>query len=113
MTSLAFILGVLPLAISTGAGSASRHSIGTGVIGGMIAATFVAILFVPLFFRLLTRRGKGKARALMSVSPDRGPPGRCRPERSEDLIAACNRHEILRFARMTRCGPGGPRSGKR
>ena len=56
MTSLAFILGVLPLAISTGAGSASRHSIGTGVIGGMLAATFVAILFVPLFFRLLTRR---------------------------------------------------------
>ena len=59
MTSLAFILGVLPLAISTGAGSASRHSIGTGVIGGMLAATFVAILFVPLFFRLLTRRKKG------------------------------------------------------
>ena len=56
MTSLAFILGVMPLAISTGAGSASRHSIGTGVIGGMLAATFVAILFVPLFFRLLTRR---------------------------------------------------------
>ncbi len=55
MTSLAFVLGVLPLAISTGAGSASRHSIGTGVIGGMLAATFVAILFVPLFFRLLTR----------------------------------------------------------
>jgi len=55
MTSLAFILGVLPLAISTGAGSASRHSIGTGVIGGMVAATFIAILFVPLFFRLLTR----------------------------------------------------------
>ena len=61
MTSLAFILGVLPLAISTGAGSASRHSIGTGVIGGMLAATFVAILFVPLFFRLLTRRKKGVA----------------------------------------------------
>ncbi|SEO29490.1 multidrug efflux pump [Rhodospirillales bacterium URHD0017] len=60
MTSLAFILGVMPLAISTGAGSASRHSIGTGVIGGMLAATFVAILFVPLFFRLLTRRKKAK-----------------------------------------------------
>jgi multidrug efflux pump len=55
MTSLAFILGVLPLALSTGAGSASRHSIGTGVIGGMLAATFIAILFVPLFFKLLTR----------------------------------------------------------
>ena len=60
MTSLAFILGVLPLAISTGAGSASRHSIGTGVIGGMLAATFVAILFVPLFFRLLTRSPTGR-----------------------------------------------------
>jgi multidrug efflux pump len=58
MTSLAFILGVLPLAISTGAGSASRHSIGTGVIGGMIAATALAIIFVPLFFRLVTRRAE-------------------------------------------------------
>jgi multidrug efflux pump len=55
MTSLAFILGVLPLAISTGAGSSSRHSIGTGVIGGMVAATALAIIFVPLFFRLVTR----------------------------------------------------------
>jgi multidrug efflux pump len=54
MTSLAFILGVVPLAIATGASSASRHSIGTGVIGGMLAATFLAVLFVPLFFRLVT-----------------------------------------------------------
>ena len=58
MTSLAFILGVVPLAISTGAGSASRHSIGTGVIGGMLAATFVAIFFIPLFYRLLSRDRK-------------------------------------------------------
>jgi multidrug efflux pump subunit AcrB len=50
MTSLAFILGVVPLVISTGAGAAGRHSIGTGVMGGMIAATFLAIFFVPLFF---------------------------------------------------------------
>jgi len=56
MTSLAFILGVLPLAISTGAGSASRHSIGTGVVGGMLAATFIAVFFIPLFFRLLSGR---------------------------------------------------------
>jgi Cu/Ag efflux pump CusA len=42
MTSLAFILGVVPLAVATGASSASRHSIGTGVIGGMLAATFIA-----------------------------------------------------------------------
>jgi multidrug efflux pump len=50
MTSLAFVLGVFPLAVSTGAGAASRHSIGTGVIGGMLAATFIAVLFIPLFF---------------------------------------------------------------
>jgi multidrug efflux pump len=57
MTSLAFILGVLPLAISSGAGAASRHSIGTGVIGGMLAATFIATLFVPLFFRWIAALG--------------------------------------------------------
>jgi multidrug efflux pump len=54
MTSLAFVLGCVPLAISSGAGSASRHSIGTGVIGGMLAATFIATLFVPLFFKLIS-----------------------------------------------------------
>jgi len=52
MTSLAFILGCVPLAISTGAGAFSRHSIGTGVIGGMLGATVVAIFFIPLFYRL-------------------------------------------------------------
>ncbi|HEX7043466.1 MAG TPA: multidrug efflux RND transporter permease subunit [Burkholderiales bacterium] len=56
MTSLAFILGVLPLAISTGAGAGARQSVGTGVMGGMLAATFLAIFFVPLFFKLLTDR---------------------------------------------------------
>ncbi|HQR88246.1 MAG TPA: efflux RND transporter permease subunit, partial [Caulobacter sp.] len=50
MTSLAFIFGVLPLAISNGAGSGSQHAIGTGVIGGMISGTLLAIFFVPLFF---------------------------------------------------------------
>jgi HAE1 family hydrophobic/amphiphilic exporter-1/multidrug efflux pump len=53
MTSLAFILGVLPLALSSGAGAGARHSVGTGVMGGMLAATFLAIFFVPLFFRFL------------------------------------------------------------
>lgn len=55
MTSLAFILGVVPLALATGAGAAGRRSIGTGVIGGMLAATFVAVLFTPLFFTLIQR----------------------------------------------------------
>jgi multidrug efflux pump len=50
MTSMAFILGVVPLAISTGAGSGSQHAIGTGVIGGMLTATVLAIFWVPLFF---------------------------------------------------------------
>ncbi len=56
MTSLAFILGVLPLAISTGAGAGARHSVGTGVMGGMLAATFLAIFFVPLFFKVIFDR---------------------------------------------------------
>ncbi len=55
MTSMAFMLGVLPLAISTGAGSASRQAIGTGVIGGMLSATFLAIFFVPLFYFLVMK----------------------------------------------------------
>ncbi len=50
MTSLAFILGCIPLAIASGASSASRHSLGTGVIGGMLGATAVAIFFIPMFF---------------------------------------------------------------
>jgi HAE1 family hydrophobic/amphiphilic exporter-1/multidrug efflux pump len=56
MTSLAFIFGVLPLAISTGAGAGARISAGTGVMGGMLAATFLAIFFVPLFFKLISDR---------------------------------------------------------
>jgi multidrug efflux pump len=58
MTSLAFTLGVVPLAISSGAGAASRHSIGTGVIGGMLAATFLAIVFIPLFYILVSKLSK-------------------------------------------------------
>ena len=56
MTSLAFVMGVLPLVLATGAGAAARQSMGTGVFGGMIVATFVAPLFVPLFFSLLARK---------------------------------------------------------
>jgi hydrophobe/amphiphile efflux-1 (HAE1) family protein len=56
MTSLAFILGVTPLAFSVGAGAGARRSVGTGVMGGMMAATFLAIFFVPMFFKLLTDR---------------------------------------------------------
>ena len=70
MTSLAFILGVLPLAISSGAGAASRHALGSGVIGGMLAATFIATLFVPVFFRWIAAFG---SRGPAAVPPSPGP----------------------------------------
>ncbi|SCC38832.1 multidrug efflux RND transporter permease AcrD [Kosakonia oryziphila] len=63
MTSLAFVFGVLPMATSTGAGSGSQHAVGTGVIGGMLSATVLAIFFVPLFFVLVRRRFPLKERA--------------------------------------------------
>ena len=62
MTSLAFMLGVLPLAISRGAGSASQRAIGTGVMGGMAMATLVGVLFVPLFFVVVRKLFKGSRR---------------------------------------------------
>jgi multidrug efflux pump len=62
MTSIAFILGVLPLAISTGAGANGRHAIGTGVMGGMISATALAIFFIPVFFVVVRRLFPGKPR---------------------------------------------------
>ena len=64
MTSLALIFGVMPLALSTGAGAMSRHSLGTSVIGGMLAATFIATFFVPLFFRWIAGWSRNKAPAL-------------------------------------------------
>jgi multidrug efflux pump len=63
MTSMAFILGVLPLAISNGAGSSSQHAIGTGVIGGMLTATFLAIFMIPMFFVVISK-----------ISHDKGTP---------------------------------------
>jgi multidrug efflux pump len=64
MTSLAFMSGVLPLAISSGAGSGAQHAVGTGVIGGMLAATFLAIFFVPVFFVVVLRYFKVKPTAM-------------------------------------------------
>jgi multidrug efflux pump len=58
MTSMAFFLGVLPLALSTGAGAASRNAIGLGVSGGLLAATFLVIFFVPVFFVAVLGRFK-------------------------------------------------------
>ncbi len=62
MTSMAFMLGVLPLVLASGAGSASQHSIGTGVLGGMISATTLAVFFVPVFFVVVRSIFKGSER---------------------------------------------------
>ncbi|RMX05822.1 efflux RND transporter permease subunit [Corticibacter populi] len=71
MTSLAFTAGVIPLAIASGASSGAKHAIGTGVIGGMVSATVLAIFFVPLFFVVVVRLFDRKARA----TPDQPGPG--------------------------------------
>jgi multidrug efflux pump len=73
MTSLAFIFGCVPLAIAMGAGANSRHSLGTGIIGGMIGASTLALLYVPLFFYLfdkLAERGKPEGAAAPDGVPD-------------------------------------------
>jgi multidrug efflux pump len=73
MTSLAFILGCIPLAIASGASSASRHSLGTGVIGGMLGATVIAIFFIPMFFwglETMSDRSAGKKPATPPHAPD-------------------------------------------
>lgn len=58
MTSMAFVLGIIPLVFATGAGAAARQSMGTGVLGGMLLATFIATIFIPLFFTWLTNERK-------------------------------------------------------
>ena len=74
MTSLAFILGCLPLAISTGAGANSRHAIGTGVIGGMLGATLLAPFFIPVFFKLIMGLGVWAKRLTGGHNDDGGTP---------------------------------------
>ncbi len=69
MTSIAFMLGVLPLALSTGAGANGRHAIGTGVIGGMITATALAVFLVPVFFVVIRRIFPGHARVHQDDDP--------------------------------------------
>ena len=90
MTSLAFIFGVLPLAISTGAGAGARHA-----VGGMLAATFLAIFFVPLFFRLITDRRLRE------------------PRSSAEILAEAHhaREASLRAARTPQHHPSAPKEG--
>ena len=70
MTSLAFILGVTPLAFSSGAGAGARHSAGTGVMGGMLAATFLAIFFIPWFYKLIVDRQLSDKRSTREIEDE-------------------------------------------
>jgi HAE1 family hydrophobic/amphiphilic exporter-1 len=80
MTSFAFILGVVPLTVASGAGAASQQAIGTVVFGGMMASTFLAIPFVPVFYVLLERSSERLRRRNRSESPgSAGEPGAARP----------------------------------
>ena len=85
MTSMAFILGVVPLAFSSGAGAGARISAGTGVMGGMLAATFLAIFFVPFFFKLITDRQLAEPRSEAEL----------REEVAEDERRTIERHREL------------------
>jgi multidrug efflux pump len=70
MTSVAFILGCVPLAIAVGASANSRHSIGTGVIGGMLAATVIAVFFIPTFYYVIEKTSARFSRAKKTESPE-------------------------------------------
>ncbi|MDD5170403.1 MAG: efflux RND transporter permease subunit, partial [Syntrophales bacterium] len=70
MTSLAFFFGVLPLALATGAGAGAQNAIGTAVVGGMLSATFIDLLFIPLFFVMVLRYfGKKRKQAVTTGDP--------------------------------------------
>ncbi len=96
MTSLAFILGCVPLAIALGASANSRHSIGTGVIGGMLGATVIAVFFIPMFFYVLETMSE-KERRQEDAGADRQRPAhdlrRCRRRRRPDVKPSARRED--------------------
>jgi hydrophobic/amphiphilic exporter-1 (mainly G- bacteria), HAE1 family len=69
MTSLAFILGVLPLAVATGAGAGARNSVGTSVVGGMLASTFLSVVFIPVLYVVIRSLAPGKTRTVEDEKP--------------------------------------------
>ena len=82
MTSFAFILGVVPLALATGPGAAARQSMGTGVLGGMLVATFIAIIFVPVYFTWFV--SKNPVRRDDDDEDERASPFLSHPEKPEE-----------------------------
>jgi multidrug efflux pump subunit AcrB len=92
MTSIAFILGVLPMALGSGAGSGAQNALGAAVIGGMLSSTVLAIFFVPLFYVLVVtwseRKGKKKDGEPASPSPEARPPAEGAAQPAPLLLAA-------------------------
>ena len=78
MTSLAFVFGMIPMFIATGPGSNSRHSVATGIIGGMLMASSIALFFVPMFYYLIENSGER-----LAAAKDKGP--KVSPEPLPDL----------------------------
>ena len=93
MTSMAFILGVLPLAVSSGAGSASQRAIGTGVMGGMASATMLAVFFVPVFFIVVRRLFKGSERQRKMYAHELDANGKPAPPDTPGTPAAEGSHD--------------------
>jgi hydrophobe/amphiphile efflux-1 (HAE1) family protein len=92
MTSLAFILGVVPLAFASGAGAGARHSAGTGVMGGMLAATFLAIFFIPWFYHLIVDRKLSEPRSKEEVEDE----ARRSREVSQRTVHGPHHHPVTR-----------------
>ena len=106
MTSFSFIFGVLPLAMSTGAGANSRIAIGTSVIGGMLTATILAIFYIPLFF-VLVRRGVRDGLAMRARARSQAAGGRSmKTLRRPDRAARDRLHDD--GAGLCPARPGGP-----
>ncbi|HKI47701.1 MAG TPA: efflux RND transporter permease subunit, partial [Desulfobacteria bacterium] len=73
MTAFAFILGVFPMVVATGAGAASRHSLGTAVFGGMLASTFLSLVLVPVLYVVLEKLREGKKKDTLDIGPTAEP----------------------------------------
>ena len=106
MTAFAFILGVLPLMFATGAGAASRQSLGTTVFGGMVAATALTLIFVPVFYALIERVREGR-RARRRRPPLAPHLGAAAPKRRND-----SRSSSMRILKVDP-RPRSPRSARR
>ena len=90
MTSFAFILGIVPLVFANGAGAASRRSLGTAVFGGMIAATFLAVIFVPVFYVVMQSLSERMSRRKKAASVEAADPAKI----SHDSASETSRLEL-------------------